>query len=417
MKILKSVFFIAVLLFVAVAGFKVVNTQTALASTPSYLGPPVTDNTPNITLITPGQGTANTVVSVYGTNLAGATEVDFYNSSYQLVGSINNSVQNNITVSSAGSPLQFALTGAFAYNVTGALQVRVVTPAGTSNVWPFTITAPSANAPTITGITPSQGTANTNVTIYGTNFTGATEIDFYNANNQWAGSISNSTQANFTVLSGGSSLQFIFPATLAYNFDPGTYQVKVVTSAGPSNSQSFTVTAPASNAPTLSSLSPTSVAPGATVFAYGTNFNQSNNGTRVYIDVNKDANGNGVPAYIVVPSIASGGTSLSFVLPSNLAAGTHSVQVAVLDTDFPYTNPAWLTVAVPAPITQPGIVPPVTTIPPPVNIHNNNDASTQIIRQQLAQLISLLLQLLQQASAQGLLTPGQMSSVLNSISQ
>jgi hypothetical protein len=94
-------------------------------------------------------------------------------------------------------------------------------------------------------------------------------------------------------------------------------------------------------APTLSYISPTSAAAGATINVYGTNFNQSNNGTRIYIDAD---NGNDTPAYVVLPTIAQDGTSLSFVLPSTIAAGNHTIQVVVLDTTYPYTTAASLTV-------------------------------------------------------------------------
>jgi len=101
---------------------------------------------PIISSITPNQGTANTVVTISGSGMIGATKIDFYGTNNQLLGSIANSVQGNINVSSDGTSLQFTLDDAFAYNVDGNLQLRVVTPKGQSNTFPFTITSPNPSS-------------------------------------------------------------------------------------------------------------------------------------------------------------------------------------------------------------------------------------------------------------------------------
>ncbi len=99
---------------------------------------------PSISSITPNSATANTVVTISGTNLTGASEVDFYNASTnQLQGGIMNGVQNNITVSSDGTSLQFTLSDTFVSNENaGNYQVNVVTPTGTSNALTFSLTSP-----------------------------------------------------------------------------------------------------------------------------------------------------------------------------------------------------------------------------------------------------------------------------------
>ncbi len=200
-------------------------------------------NQPYITSVNPTYATANSVVSVYGTNLTGATEVDLANTSGQIFGTINNSVQNNITVSAGGSPLQFVVSPVMAYNVNNTTQLRVVTPSGASNYYRFGIITPNSSQPNITNISPSQGTVNSTVTVYGSNLNGATEVDFYNSSNQLMGSINNSVQNNITVSSSGSPLQFVLSGAFAANVT-GALQVRVVTPSGTSNSLPFTITAP-----------------------------------------------------------------------------------------------------------------------------------------------------------------------------
>jgi len=108
-------------------------------------GSPVYSTQPNITTISPSQGTANTAITIYGTNLTNVSEITFSDSSGRILGSVNNSVQRNINVSSGGSSLQFVLSNVFAFNVTGNLFVRVVTPTGTSNALAFRVYSPSSS--------------------------------------------------------------------------------------------------------------------------------------------------------------------------------------------------------------------------------------------------------------------------------
>ncbi len=235
-----------------------------------------TNSQPTITTITPSQGTANTLVTVYGTNLLGTTEIDFYNTSNVLQTSIptdyynsyDNIQHHNISISSGGTQAQFVISGAFAANVTGALQVRVVTPAGSSNAWPFTITTPSANAPTITNITPNQGGLNKTVTIYGTNLSGASSVEFYTSSGQLVGSLVPSFVS-------ATNLVFTISGAFAYNVASGTYQVSVVTNACAggcnSNRVGFTLNAPTSNSPTITNISPSQGTANTKVTIYGTN--------------------------------------------------------------------------------------------------------------------------------------------------
>ena len=142
---------------------------------------------PTITSVSPASGTTNTTVTIYGTNLFGLTEIDFYNSSNVLQASIvanyynvyDNVQHHNVTVSSDGTQAQFVMTGAFAGNANGVWQMRVVTPGGTSNSLTFTVVPPPVSVtpsqPTITRITApaaedSQVYAGEKFSIEGSNF-------------------------------------------------------------------------------------------------------------------------------------------------------------------------------------------------------------------------------------------------------
>ena len=131
----------------------------------SYDPPPV----PTVTGLTPNHGAATgaNIVTITGTDLSGATEVDFgANPATEVV------VENATTVK-AKAPAGVPVT---------TVDVTVTTPGGTSP------TAGSANdysydpppVPTVTGLTPNHGAATgaNIVTITGTDLSGATEVDF-----------------------------------------------------------------------------------------------------------------------------------------------------------------------------------------------------------------------------------------------
>lgn len=96
---------------------------------------------PLIWYIGPNLGSAQTSVTLKGSNLSGASSIEFYNSSEQFVGSLAPSSVSSTVVT-------FTISAAFASQVSpGAYQVSVVTnncPGGcNSNKMPFTFTAPS----------------------------------------------------------------------------------------------------------------------------------------------------------------------------------------------------------------------------------------------------------------------------------
>ena len=120
---------------------------------------------PTVSSLSPADGptAGGTTVTITGTNFTGATEVEFgTNAATDLV------VVNSTTIT-VHSPADSA----------GAVDVTVVTAGGTSATSPadqFTYVA----APVVSSLNPTDGPAagGTLVTITGTNFTGATEVEF-----------------------------------------------------------------------------------------------------------------------------------------------------------------------------------------------------------------------------------------------
>lgn len=112
-----------------------------------------------------GPAVGGTTVTITGTNLAGATVVDFGSAP---VTSFMSDTASQITLSSPPG--------------TGTVNVIVVTPAGASSVSSadeFSYVAVS-NPPTVTSVAPAMGpnTGGTLVTITGTSLGGATAVDF-----------------------------------------------------------------------------------------------------------------------------------------------------------------------------------------------------------------------------------------------
>ncbi len=113
------------------------------------------------------------------------------------------------------------------------------------------VTFSSPSVPTITSVSPTSGTTNTHVTIYGTNLTGASEIDFYDSNNVLRGGITSSTV--YPITSSNNQVQFTIGGTfVGMTAGEGISQISVVT-PGPgginSNKLPFTVTSSVTTVP------------------------------------------------------------------------------------------------------------------------------------------------------------------------
>jgi large repetitive protein len=153
----------------------------------TYTPPPV----PTVTGVSPtsGPNTGGTPVTITGTGFTGATAVHF--------GSGNTAtftVTNDTTIAATAPP-----------NATlGAVDITVTTPGGTSatsTADQFTFVTPPP--PTVTAVTPNAGPGLTSVTIAGTNFSGATAVNF--GANSSSFTVDSPTQITATAPSGPTS--------------------------------------------------------------------------------------------------------------------------------------------------------------------------------------------------------------------
>jgi hypothetical protein len=168
---------------------------TSTADRFTFFAPP----RPAVTGVSPTSGPNGTFVTITGTNFAGATVVSFGGASA------------TFTVNDPSTIYATAPTGS------GAVDVTVTTPGGTSATGPndrYTYTLP--NAPTVTAVGPGSGFQGYSVVVTGTNFTGASAVNFGAAN-----------PATFTVTS-DTSITATAPA------GSGVVDVTVTTSGGTS---------------------------------------------------------------------------------------------------------------------------------------------------------------------------------------
>lgn len=183
---------------------------------------------PSITGFTPARGGPGNSIAISGTNLTGATAVAF-----------NGLSASGFTV--ASDTLVNATVPAGATNG----PISVTTIGGTAvSATAFEIAATA----TISGFNPTKGTPGTVVTITGTNFTGATAVQF------------NGATASFT-LDSPTQIRANVPST-------ATNGPIAVTNAEGVGASAALFYLP----PVLSSFAPTGGAPGATVTLYGNNF-------------------------------------------------------------------------------------------------------------------------------------------------
>ncbi len=114
---------------------------------------------PRITAFTPASGPVGTRVTLTGSNLAGVTVVRFNGVTATVLSATDTQL---VTTVPAG-----ATTGPIAVSGPAGLAITAT---------PFTVTVPQP--PTISDFTPSKGPVGTQVTLNGTNFTGATAVRF-----------------------------------------------------------------------------------------------------------------------------------------------------------------------------------------------------------------------------------------------
>jgi hypothetical protein len=178
--------------------------------------------TPTLTTINPSSGAQGTSVNVVltGTNFTSSSTV-------QLSG-IGTSTSGLVVVSSTQINIVFKLGAA---TPTGPHNVSVATAAGTSNVLPFTVTAPSGGGPTLTTVTPNSGTqgSSVNVSLAGTNFAAGATVTIGGTG---------VTASNVIFV---SATQITATFNIASSAAAGSYKVSVTTPAGTSNTASFNV--------------------------------------------------------------------------------------------------------------------------------------------------------------------------------
>jgi hypothetical protein len=190
---------------------------------------------PTVTSFTPTSGIIGATVTITGTGFTGATSVKFNTTEVGAANfTVNSATQITATVPTSAS--------------SGVITVTTPAGAGSSSAL-FTI----IGAPTVTSFTPTSGAVGINVTITGTNLTGASSVKF-NATEVGAG--------NFTV---NSSTQII--AKVPVGATNGIITITTPAGSG-SSATSFTVIPP----PTVTAFTPASGAVAQSVVITGTSF-------------------------------------------------------------------------------------------------------------------------------------------------
>lgn len=204
---------------------------------------------PQITSVSPNEGLPGTQVTITGTNLANATSVTFGNDA--VTPSANTATSITVTVPTTASP--------------GPTQIRVTTVGGSDSA-DFTVLEDDpggGNEATITAIDPTTGGPGTEVTITGTNFTGATGLT--------VGETEVAAE-DFEVDEAGENITFTIPEDAAEGDFTG--QITVTTPAGTVTSaedMTFTFTPDQPTGTAITSVSPTTGGPGSRVTVTGTN--------------------------------------------------------------------------------------------------------------------------------------------------
>ncbi len=249
---------------------------------------------------------------------------------------------------------------------TGTPTVVVSNPTpggGQSNSVTFTITAASNPVPTVTSLSPTSvaaGSAGFTLTVTGTNFVSGAFINFAGTNRLTT--FVSSTQLT-TAITAADVATTGTPAVLVNNPTPG---------GGASNSINFSVTAAANPVPTVTTISPTSIAAGSSAFTLtvnGTNFVSNSvihfngqiqattfvNSTQLTTTVQSlEVETAGTPAVNVVNPTPGGGTSnsatftisgttnpvptITALSPTNISAGSAPFTLTVTGTNFVSTS-------------------------------------------------------------------------------
>lgn len=243
---------------------------------------------PNITSVSPSNGTVGTSVTITGTGFTGTTSVTFGGISASFM------VMNDTTILTSSQ--------ASTYNV--AVDVIVTTPGGSSTeVAAFTNTTQPAPAPSIMALNPNTvSTSGGPFDIYGSYFTGATAV-----------TIGSNPAASFNVVNDG------FIQVSAGPQPVGSVNVSVTTPSGTSSPNGSSVL--------------TYAAPGPTTYTLGVDYNNGTGGPTVNWfsspGLNFMAMGfNSGAAYNAFTN-AQLGTTVTFVL----TGGTYTADISVVNSN------------------------------------------------------------------------------------
>ena len=233
------------------AVFTISPTATLSARTVTLTTPAGTTNAGTFTVVAPAVPTLTSIVPNSGLR-GSATNVTLTGTNFTTGSTVNItapgtglSVSNVVVVS--GTTITATLTSTTAATL-GADTIYVVTPGGTSNTLPFTVTGP-----VLTSIAPASGLRGTavNVTLTGTGLSGATAVTLSGG--------ANVAITNIVVVS-PTSITATF--TIAATSATGAQNVTVTNAAGVSNAVTFTVTVPPG---ALTSIAPSTGARGTIV--------------------------------------------------------------------------------------------------------------------------------------------------------
>lgn len=257
---------------VVTGAISVTNGAGTATSTDSFMVLPL----PTITSFSPSSGsaTAPTSVTVTGKNFTGATSVSF-----------NGVPQSSVSVNGAGTAVTAAVPDGAS---SGPISVTTAAGTGTSKT-SFTI----QSVPSIGFFSPEIGKAGTLITINGSGFTGANEIDFTGA----------AAVTRFTV-TGDAKITVAVPA------DAQTGPIAVLNDAGTSgpSGDNFVM----SVLPTITSFTPGDGGPGTDVTITGTN-----------LDSTTGVKFGGIAAHDF--SASTDGTTLDVIVPVGAKAGAITV--------------------------------------------------------------------------------------------
>lgn len=186
---------------------------------------------PTITSFTPNSGTLSDVITIIGTNFTGAKSVSFGGVNCNFIIVSDTEIKATVWVGASGN-------------------VSVTGPGGTATVPGFTYVPPP---PIVNYFSPTQSTSGASVTIYGSNFTGATAVSF--------GGV---PAKSFSVYGSGTIY-----ATVGAG---ASGEVRVTTPDGTGKLAGFTYVAPTA---TITSFSPTSGKTGTVITINGTNLSRT----------------------------------------------------------------------------------------------------------------------------------------------